>query len=108
MRRRVGAALCVVPKKRCRSRLRDSACQAKHAASVPVEEVFQGKTVWKGTVEVFDLTGHTKAKQCYAWRHAAKDTGNEVRIVTMLGVPPVLSPRKAVQAAILSEIKSAR
>jgi hypothetical protein len=80
-------------------------CESKHAASVPVEEVFQGKTIWKGTVEVFDSIGHPKAKTAYAWGHAAKDTGNEVRFVTVLGLPPVDSPRKAVQAVILSEIK---
>jgi len=80
-------------------------CQSKHAASEPVKEVFQGKTVWKGTVEVFDLIGHASAKLAYAWGHAAHDTGNEVRIVTILGVPPVDSPRKAVQVSIVAEAK---
>lgn len=80
-------------------------CKTKHAASVPVHEVFQGKTIWKGTVEVFDLIGHPEAKLAYAWGHAEKDTGNEVRIVTVLGLPPVDSPLKAVQAVILNEIR---
>ena len=83
-------------------------CQSKHAGSVPIEEVFEGKTVWSGTVEVFEIIGHISARLCYAWGHAARDTGNEVRIVTVLGVPPVDSPRKAVQVAILSDIKEAK
>jgi hypothetical protein len=37
--------------------------------SVPVHEVFRGETVWKGEVEVFDLTGHPKAKRAYGWSH---------------------------------------
>ena len=37
---------------------------AKHIGSVPVRELFRGRTVWQGEVEVFDLTGHPKAKQC--------------------------------------------
>jgi len=45
------------------------------------------------------------AKMAYAWGHAAHDTGNEVRIVTVLGVPPVDSPRKAVQVSIVTESK---
>ena len=29
-----------------------------HVQSVPVKEVFKGKTVWEGVVEVFELHGH--------------------------------------------------
>jgi hypothetical protein len=37
-------------------------CIATHVATVPVREVFQGKTAWEGEVEVFTLTNHAKAK----------------------------------------------
>ncbi len=37
-----------------------------HIKSAPVTEMFQGKTVWDGVVEVFDLTGHPKANRVYA------------------------------------------
>jgi hypothetical protein len=37
------------------------------AQSVPVCETFEGKTVWGGTVHVFDLTGHPTATRAYAW-----------------------------------------
>jgi hypothetical protein len=80
-------------------------CDCKYAESIPVLEVFQGKPVWDGVVVVFALIGHASAKLAYAWGHAEKDTGNEVRIVTVLGEPPIDSPRKAVQAVILNEIR---
>ena len=81
-------------------------CESGHVESVPIVETFRGKTVWKGTVEVFALTGHATAKRCYAWGHAVRDTGNDVRFVTVLEVPPVVSPLTAVRASILSDYKS--
>jgi hypothetical protein len=56
-------------------------CGAVHRQSVPVHEVFRGKTVWGGEVEVFDLNGHPKAKRCYAWSHreGPNDQGERVR-----------------------------
>jgi hypothetical protein len=40
--------------------------EATHVESVPVKETFQGKTVWEGIVEVFELHGHPKATHAYA------------------------------------------
>jgi hypothetical protein len=37
---------------------------SKHVQSVPVKETFQGKTVWEGIVEVFELKGHPKPQGC--------------------------------------------
>ena len=58
------------------------------AVKVPVHEVFNGQTVWHGDVEVFDLTGHPKAKRAYAWSHldGPKDEARAVR--GSLGNPP--------------------
>ena len=39
--------------------------ESTHVESVPVKETFQGKTVWEGIVEVFDLNGHPKARRLY-------------------------------------------
>jgi hypothetical protein len=36
--------------------------QAEHVETVAVTETFQGKTVWQGEVEVFDIRGHPKSK----------------------------------------------
>jgi len=78
-------------------------CDSAHVQSVPITERFQGKIVWQGTVEVFDLHGHATAGRCYAWSHS-KDDGGE-RYVAVLGVPPVDSAQRAVQAAIVAEAK---
>jgi hypothetical protein len=40
--------------------------EATHVESVPVTKTFQGKTVWEGIVEVFDLRAHELA--CGKWR----------------------------------------
>lgn len=73
--------------------------------TVPVHEVFRGQTVWRGDVEVFDLTGHPKAKRCYAWSHREGPNDKGERFVTVLEIPPVASAKTAVQAAIVNQSK---
>jgi hypothetical protein len=77
-------------------------CEAEHIETVPVQEVFQGKTVWQGEVEVFNIRGHPKAKRAYAWSH---ETDKGKRYVAVLELPPVDSAQKAVRAAIVDEAK---
>jgi len=82
--------------------------ESKHVESVPIKEVFKGKTVWDGVVEVFELIGHPKAPKVYAWAH---DTGNPKqprKHVTVLHIPPVVSPVLAVRAAIVQEYRLAQ
>ena len=76
-----------------------------HRASVPVKEVFQGETIWDGVVEVFDLHGHPDANTAYAWSHET-DTA-ETRHVTVLHVPPAVSPETAVRTFIIQEFRNA-
>ncbi len=80
---------------------------ATHLESVPVHEVFQGKTVWQGVVEVFQLKGHPKTDKVYAWGHDTDDPANPRRHVTVLHVPPAISPETAVRVAILEEFRNA-
>jgi hypothetical protein len=82
-------------------------CDAAYVETVPVEEVFQGETIWQGDVEVFDLRGHPKAKRGYGWGYTTTDEGGR-RYFTVLELPPVDSPQAAVKAAIMSEIQNAR
>ena len=79
--------------------------KATHSESVPVKEVFQGKTVWDGIVEVFHLEGHPATDRVYAWLH---DTGNpdNPKHVTVLHIDPALSPAKAVRAFIIQEFRN--
>jgi hypothetical protein len=83
-------------------------CDSKHLESVPVEEMFQGKMVWQGIVEVFSLRGHPKAKRAYAWSHVAGKNDDDERFVTVLELPPVISAATAVKVAIASEVRTAQ
>ena len=82
--------------------------ESKHVTSVPVKEVFQGKTVWDGIVEVFTLYGHPKANTAYAWTHETDNPEQPRRSVTVLHVPPAVSPITAVRVAIMQELKELR
>jgi hypothetical protein len=79
---------------------------AKHVESVPVKEMFQGKTVWDGIVEVFELRGHPTASKLYAWTHDTDDPEKPRRHVTVLHSHPITSPVLAVRAAIVQEFRS--
>jgi hypothetical protein len=73
--------------------------------SVPVHEVFQGQTIWKGEVEVFDLRNHPKSKRCYGWSYPERGHDQDERFVAVLEIPPVTSPETAVKVAAAAEIK---
>lgn len=78
-------------------------CQAAHVNTVPVHEVFQGETVWQGDVEVFDLTGHPKAKRAYGWSY-----GEPEKFITILELPPVTDAQSAVKVGAAYQIKKAK
>jgi hypothetical protein len=80
-------------------------CGATYVKTMPVHEVFRGETVWQGDVEVFDLTGHPKAKRAYAWGHLDGAKDERTRFVAVLEIPPVDSAQKAVQVQIVKDIK---
>jgi hypothetical protein len=77
-------------------------CESRHVESVPVHEVFRGETAWRGTVEVFDLIGHAKAKRAYAWSY---QDGDETKSTAVLEIPPVDSPESAVKVAIAAKAR---
>jgi hypothetical protein len=81
-------------------------CAAVHRETVPVHEVFKGQTVWKGDVEVYDLTGHPKAKRCYAWSHLDGAKDEHTRFVAVLEIPPVVSAETAVRVQIVKDFKT--
>ena len=72
----------------------------------PVHETFQGKTVWEGDVKVFRVRGHPQAHYAYAWTR--EDADGTKHHVAVLGVPPIDSPQKAVQAAVMAHIEKSR
>jgi len=75
-------------------------CPAKHIESVIVVEGWKEQVVWEGTVEVFLLEGHPKAKRAYGWRDV--DSGE---FTAVLEIPPVDSPNTAVRAAIVAKAR---
>jgi|ERR1700722_2429664 hypothetical protein len=75
--------------------------ESEHVKSVPVKEVFKGKTVWEGIVEVFDLKGHPSASRVYAWAHDADDRRIPRRYIAVLHTHPIISAQDAVKDAIV-------
>jgi hypothetical protein len=80
-------------------------CGAQWVSTVPIHEVFEGQTVWNGEVEVFDLTAHAKAKRAYGWSRRDGIGDKDERFVTVLEIPPVVSPETAVKAAIMAKFQ---
>lgn len=73
-------------------------CEAALVDAVQVSESFPERMPWFGNVVIFDLTGHPKAKRCYAWGH--RKAKGDWEITTMLELPPVTSPQSAVRTAV--------
>ncbi len=76
-------------------------CEARHVETVPVIERFQGKTVWEGEVEV--LISLATQRRPGVTHGLNKAKGSEV--VAVLELPPVISPKTAVQAAIVGKMR---
>ena len=69
---------------------------------LPVLEQFQGRTVWEGVLELFELRNHPKAKRCYAWSN--HDPQNE-QMAAVLETPPVKNANDAVKVYIVNQAK---
>jgi hypothetical protein len=78
-------------------------CEAIHVTTVPLHETLDGKTVWEGDVEVFQLVGHPTAARAYAWSEATM--GTKRRPFAVLHGLLVDSPAKAVQASIFADVE---
>ena len=79
-------------------------CKAKWVKSVPVKEEFEGKVIWEGVVQVFDIEGHPQATRCYAWSHEL-DNSKKRRFFAVLHEGVIDSPRAAVRAVIVNELR---
>ena len=82
-------------------------CTSHFIKDVSVLESFKGQTVWEGTVSIFELKGHPKANKCYAWSSPI-DGSTNLRYYTVLHIPPVDSPEKAVRASIVQDHKTGK
>ena len=79
-------------------------CTASFIEEVIVVEKFRDKTVWNGTVSVFDLEGHQKAIRAYAWSSSIEGSTKR-RYYAILHISPIDSPEKAVRASIVHDSK---
>ena len=75
--------------------------------SVPVKEEFQGKTVWEGSVSVFDLDGNAQSTRAYAWSSPVEGSTKR-RFFAVLHMGGIRSPQDAVRAAIVAEQRGQR
>jgi hypothetical protein len=90
--------------KRLQQAIRDlHGLDSEHVEPVPVQEIFQDKTVWQGTVDVFRVRGHPQAQLAYAWSY--QDDDGTLHHVAVLGVPPINSAQDAVKAAVMAHIE---
>jgi hypothetical protein len=80
--------------------------ESEHVESVPIKEIYQGKTVWDGVVEVFNLKNHPTAERVYAWSYDTDNPNEGPHHVTVLHIHPIRSARDAVRAAIVEEFRS--
>ncbi len=80
--------------------------ECRYIRSVPVKEMFEGKTVWDGVDELFDPVGHPTAFRIYAWAHQTDNPDKPLRHVTVLHMGPIVSPETAVRAAIVQEYRN--
>ena len=74
-------------------------CKAKCIDKVTVHEKQRGRTVWYGTVHVFDLYGHESAPRAYAWATNI-ESGEAPQVVTVLHKGLVTGPAEAVRAVM--------
>jgi hypothetical protein len=74
-----------------------------HVDSVPVKEVVDGKKVWEGIVEVFELHGLPNAPLAYAWAQDTDDPERPRKPFAVLHGHLVDSPEAAVRAAIAGQ-----
>ena len=80
-----------------------NAVEAKHGGratfvrSVPVHHSAQGKTLWNGAVQVFDLADNAEgATRAYAWSQGQSDGQRRFFVIVNSGT--VTGPREAVRA----------
>jgi len=59
-------------------------CSSRHLHTVYVYQRVLGRTLWKGDVEVFAITGHARAHRCFAWIDWRSRRGKRVRFIVLL------------------------
>jgi hypothetical protein len=72
-----------------------------HLCSLYVRDEVRGVVAWEGNVELFQLTGHKEARECYAW--PIRGTRGKPEYAMVLRVPPIATAFHALQAQSMLE-----
>jgi hypothetical protein len=75
-------------------------CRCSHFGTEEIKEEHDGKILWEGDVEIFQIEGHADANVAYGW--GWEDGDKEIQYIGILRVLPIESPADAVKAAIAS------
>ena len=75
-------------------------CDAVYVQTQPVKYSLDGKTLWRGKVEVYQLKEHPQAKQAFGWGYSTSN--GKIEYVTVIGVPPLDTPLAAVKGFVAS------
>ncbi len=76
-------------------------CTAVFVHTQPVRIAVDGKFLWRGKVEVFDLKGHPYARRAFGW--AIKHKEKKIEYVTVIGIPPLDTPLMAAKAYLANK-----
>jgi hypothetical protein len=76
-------------------------CDTTHRETVHVRELYRGRVLWEGEVDVFDLHGHPSAPRAYVLRFEGANGASRVYPVLHAGL--VDSPQSAVRAMVVHE-----
>lgn len=68
-----------------------------------VVEMFRGKVIWEGTVQVYKLTGCPQGERAFAW---SVDTPEKRLYISLLEQGGIHSAQDAVRIAIAAEVES--
>ncbi len=80
-------------------------CRATHSGSRIIVEQLPDGSIWRGRVEVFDVSRHSTADRAYWW---IEQRGLRSVCFTRLRIPPVKSAQTAVRVVLARRILSAK
>jgi len=80
-------------------------CPSRYSQTIKVKEEADGKILFEGNVELFDLGGHPTARQCYAWGTKRED--GRMEYATALN-PPAKSAAEAVRGHLQAQGAAAK
>jgi hypothetical protein len=91
--------LAGIERDECRLALRQLyGCDAHFNSTVAVSIPLRGRAPWRGSVHVFDISGHPSAKRGYAWPRRVN--ARTTVIHTVLENASVIAPEHAVRAVL--------